>query len=93
MHPVAEVELRAAWSSVGWPSFIGRGPQRAAIEDFLRDPGRRLLQVVGPRYVGKTRLVIEALREHAARVLWWSHADATSLDRHADRNAGLVGKK
>ena len=81
---VAEVELRAAWSSVGWPSFIGRGPQRAAIEDFLRDPGRRLLQVVGPRYVGKTRLVIEALREHAARVLWWSHADATSLDRLRD---------
>ena len=81
---VAEEELRAAWSSVGWPSFLGRGPQRTAIQDFLRDPGRRLLQVVGPRYVGKTRLVIEALREHAARVLWWSHVDATSLDRLRD---------
>jgi hypothetical protein len=88
---VAETELRAAWSSVGWPSFIGRDQQRVAVEEFLGDPERRLLQVVGPRYVGKTRLVVEALRKHGARVLWWSHVDTALVDRLRDLDSADDG--
>ncbi len=81
---VAEAELRAAYATVGWPSFVGRARERAAIEEFLNDKDARVMQVIGPPYVGKTRLVIEALKPFGARVLWCSHADELSLDHFRD---------
>jgi len=41
-------------------SFIGRGTELARISNLLTDPGCRLLTVVGPGGVGKTRLAIQA---------------------------------
>lgn len=81
---VAEAELRAAYATVGWPSFVGRARERAAIEEFLNDKDTRMMQVIGPPYVGKTRLLIEALKPYGARVIWCRHAEGLSLDHFRD---------
>lgn len=41
-------------------SFVGRGRELAALRDFLLDPQQRLVTVLGPGGVGKTRLVLAA---------------------------------
>ena len=46
--------------------FIGRERELAQIAERLADPGCRLLTVVGPGGVGKTRLAIQAARGQAA---------------------------
>jgi predicted ATPase len=40
--------------------FVGREKERAAIQARLRDPDCRLLTLVGPGGIGKTRLAVEA---------------------------------
>ncbi len=40
--------------------FVGRGAELAQIRDRLRDPTCRLLTLVGPGGIGKTRLALEA---------------------------------
>ena len=47
--------------------FIGRERELAQIAERLADPACRLLTVVGPGGVGKTRLAIQAVRGQAAR--------------------------
>ncbi len=81
---VAEEDLKAAYATVGWPPFVGRVQECAAIEEFVKDPAARVMQVVGPRYVGKTRLVIEALKPYGASVLWSSRAEGLLLDHFRD---------
>jgi predicted ATPase/DNA-binding SARP family transcriptional activator len=47
--------------------FVGREETLAEIEGRLRDPGCRLLTLVGPGGSGKTRLVLEAAARQAGR--------------------------
>ena len=46
-------------------SFVGRVRELAEIAALLRDPGCRLLSVIGPGGIGKTRLVAEVARRLA----------------------------
>jgi len=43
-------------------TFIGRERELATIEQCFADPGCRLLTLVGPGGIGKTRLAIQAAR-------------------------------
>lgn len=81
---VAEEDLKAAYKTVGWPPFVGRVHERAAIEEFVKNSTARVMQVVGPRYVGKTRLMIEALKPYGASVLWSSRAEGLLVDHFRD---------
>lgn len=76
----AEAELRAAYESIGWPAFVDREEERRAVQAFAGNPAARYLEVVGAPYAGRTRLVIEALKEHGAIVLWASEPEAATLD-------------
>ncbi len=76
----AKSELRAAYEQVGWPAFVGREVERRAIESFADDPGVRYLELVGVRYSGRTRLVIEALEKRGASVVWASEPEVATLD-------------
>ena len=44
--------------------FVGREAELSALNEMLVDPGCRLLTLVGPGGVGKTRLAIEAASHH-----------------------------
>jgi DNA-binding SARP family transcriptional activator/predicted ATPase len=57
--------------------FIGRGQEVAAILDRLQDPGCRLLTLVGPGGMGKTRLALQA----AQTILDSSGAGAAQINR------------
>jgi predicted ATPase/transcriptional regulator with XRE-family HTH domain len=47
-------------------SFVGRETELAALDALLRDPAVRLVSIIGPGGIGKTRLAIEiATRQHA----------------------------
>lgn len=81
---VAEDELRRAYGPIGWPAFIDREEELAAIRSFVADDRARLLRVSGPRYVGKTRLVIEALKPRGSVVVWSSLPDGVTPDRFRD---------
>ncbi len=85
----AESELRAVYDNVGWPDFVGREEERRAIESFAGDPRSRYLEIVGPRYSGRTRLVMEALEKRGASVVWASEPEAATLDvfRELDSDA------
>lgn len=51
------------------PPFIGREAELAALERFIADPSVRLVTIVGPGGIGKTRLaVVAAERVQAARI-------------------------
>lgn len=80
----AEAELKAGYRRTGWPSLINREQELAAIDAFVRDETARVLQVQGPKYVGKTRLVIEALRSHGPSVLWATSPEDATLDLFRD---------
>lgn len=60
---------RSAQRSLGFPfqptNFIGRGDELAEIARILRDPSCRLITLIGPGGVGKTRLALEAAAGHA----------------------------
>ena len=47
--------------------FIGREPELAQIAERLADPACRLLTILGPGGMGKTRLAIQAARSEADR--------------------------
>lgn len=46
-------------------SFIGRERERAEIAELLANPSCRLLTVLGPGGIGKTRLALQAALDHA----------------------------
>lgn len=46
--------------------FVGRAPELAQIAERLADPDCRLLTVLGPGGIGKTRLAFKAAQTHAA---------------------------
>src|SRR5690348_1772972 len=48
-------------------SFVGRASELEAIERLLEDPGCRLVTLVGPGGVGKTRLALEAAARRVDR--------------------------
>lgn len=48
-------------------SFVGRASELEAIDRLLEDPGCRLLTLVGPGGVGKTRLALEAAARRVDR--------------------------
>ena len=47
--------------------FVGREPELAQLAQLLAEPACRLLNVVGPGGIGKTRLAIQAAQEQAHR--------------------------
>ncbi len=47
-------------------SFVGRGEELASIKDLLADPHCRLLTIVGPGGIGKTRLALQAAVDQMA---------------------------
>src|SRR6266849_669510 len=81
---LAELELKGAYTGIGWPAFVNRESELKAIQAFLQDPERRVLQVSGPRYCGKTRLVIEALRPTGSAVIWASSPEVATWELFRD---------
>jgi predicted ATPase len=54
--------------------FVGRDPEVTAVADVLAEPASRLLTIVGPGGIGKTRLAIQAANDMAGSFpggLWW----------------------
>lgn len=86
----ARSELRAAYGQVGWPEFVGRESERRAIESFAGDPSVRYLEIVGARYSGRTRLVIEALEKHGAIVVWASEPEIATLDVFRELDSDML---
>ncbi|MEM7344640.1 MAG: tetratricopeptide repeat protein [Chloroflexota bacterium] len=64
--------------------FIGREPELAQIADILGEPTSRLLTLIGPGGIGKTRLALEAAKTHlgsfADGVYFVALASVTSPD-------------
>ncbi|MGH3118841.1 MAG: hypothetical protein ACRDQ2_17355, partial [Gaiellales bacterium] len=80
----ARDELKASYNTVGWPPFLNRERELHAVADFLRDSHGRLLEIVGPRYSGKTRLVLQALEHCPHFVAWAATPDVLSISHFRD---------
>lgn len=57
---------RAVTPVVSASPFLGRERELADIAQILRDPACRLLSLVGPGGIGKTRLALQVAADHAA---------------------------
>ncbi|MBS2040362.1 ATP-binding protein [bacterium] len=68
--------------------FVGREQQVKAIEDFLKQPDARVLLVSGPAGIGKSALLLQALKAHQSRTLYLS--DPLLLQDYASQNLILV---
>ncbi|TVR90415.1 MAG: hypothetical protein EA416_11475, partial [Trueperaceae bacterium] len=88
-------------ASVGLPApltpLVGRGREVAEVVARLQDPGCRVMTLVGPGGVGKTRLALEAARVAAPRfrdgVYAIDLAPVSSRDAMAAAIAAAVGTK
>lgn len=76
----AEEELKVAYSKIGWPPFINRDHELATVAAFVKDGAARFLKVIGPKYVGKTRLVIEAMKRSKVPVVWAAAPEYATLE-------------
>ncbi|RME64963.1 MAG: hypothetical protein D6790_02480, partial [Caldilineae bacterium] len=77
-------------------AFLGREAERNLIRQHLANPACRLLSLVGPGGVGKSRLALEAAAEQRGRFLhgvWWvplaALTDAADLPRAVAAALGL----
>jgi transcriptional regulator with XRE-family HTH domain len=77
-HATAVDELTGASVPMPITPLVGRDPEIATLRQWLADPTSRLITLVGPGGVGKTRLVVELARtiadESATRVVFVSLA-------------------
>lgn len=64
-HDAPPLELRIPIPST---AFINREKELAQLAEYLSDPACRLITVVGPGGIGKTRLAIQATLQAAARL-------------------------
>src|SRR5260221_9143301 len=66
--PAAKVEVSATPHNLPHQStpFIDRDKELASIARRLADPACRLLTVIGPGGIGKTRLALQAAEQHVA---------------------------
>ena len=64
LAPAAASHAAAVGLPAPWTSFVGRERERAAVLAALREA--RLVTLVGPGGVGKTRLAVEAARDGAS---------------------------
>jgi hypothetical protein len=87
---VAEAELQAAYRKVGWAPFVNRARELSALRDFIESDTARVLRVQGPRFSGRTRLVIEAVKQWAPSALWAVSAEHVDVDllRDLDSDRG-----
>ena len=73
-HGAAADELRAFSLPVALTALLGRDADVQTLRQWLADPGARLITLVGPGGVGKTRLALETARglaqDGAARVIF-----------------------
>jgi len=76
----------AAGLTAGPDAFVGRAAELTAITLALHDPNSRLLTLIGPPGVGKTRLAMEATQRLAALV----STEVVVVDLAPIRNAMLV---
>lgn len=56
-----------------WPAEVpltGRDRELQLLRDALDDESIRIILLVGPHGIGKTRMLLEGLREHETRVVW-----------------------
>lgn len=67
-------------------TFIGRDSELAALDRTLGDPACRLVTIVGPGGIGKTRLALEALHRYGARF----SDGACAVDLTAVTNLDLI---
>ncbi len=80
------VEIQARRSASHTPpsvltSFVGRGPELKQIGRLLQEPDSKLVTLIGPGGVGKTRLAIEvvsAVQHDFADGVWWVSLAALS---------------
>lgn len=76
-------------------SFVGRKTEQATLIEWLRTPHRRLITLLGPGGIGKTRLAL-TIAEQAAPlfrqgVCWVQLAATNSADQVLDALAGVLG--
>ena len=83
MHCLGQIRSGHLQSQVAWPTavqerhnlpvpatpLVGREVQLARVTALLKDPNCRLLTILGPGGIGKTRLAISAVEEQVARFL------------------------
>ncbi len=96
-EPAAAVPITRGVPGLEEPatSFIGRHDELARLEQVLATPQNRLVTIVGPGGVGKTRLAIELLRREQARGLDVAFVGLESLDEPDDlplRVAASLGR-
>ena len=65
--PPTSGQRQAAHLPLQHTPLFGRGDEMALVAAYLADPGCRLMSVVGPGGIGKTRLAIEATLRHGSQ--------------------------
>jgi transcriptional regulator with XRE-family HTH domain len=66
-HEAVVDELNVASLPLPLTDLVGRDRELELLQRWLSDPGARLITVVGPGGVGKSRLALELARKIAAR--------------------------
>jgi len=93
--PLRTLEAGSSNLPAARTSFVGRTEELASIDRLLDDPGCRLLTLVGPGGVGKTRLALEAASHRRDRYQHGVHfiplAAVASADLLPEAVAGSLG--